>query len=250
MISSIYNLILIPWLLLAIFSFFFLIKTNAPYGRFSDNNWGILISYKLGWFIQEIVSPLTFFYFFIGGIANKNIISWTLCLIWIIHYINRSIIFPARISNSSRIPITVIISAIFFNLINGFINGYYIGNILNFPSSYLLSMKFITGFIILITGFIINISSDEILIKIKKQNIGYQIPKGGLYKYISCPNYFGEIIQWIGFAVITWSFPALLFVIWTAANLIPRAKAHNSWYKRRFKEKYPKNIKAIFPFIF
>ena len=102
---------------------------------------------------------------------------------------------------------------------------------------------------ILIIGFIINVTADKILIQIKNQNIGYQIPTGGLYKYIACPNYLGEIIQWTGFAIMTWSFPALLFVLWTMANLIPRAYAHNNWYKLRFKNKYPNNKKAIIPFI-
>tara|TARA_B110000196_G_scaffold109156_1_gene94611 strand:- start:64 stop:816 length:753 start_codon:yes stop_codon:yes gene_type:complete len=249
MITSIYNFILIPWLLLAIISFFFLFWINAPYGRFSDKNWGILVDYKIGWFVQEIISPLTFSYFFINGVAEKNIISWILFSIWVIHYINRSIIFPMRICSTSKIPISVIASAIFFNLVNGFINGYYIGNIINFPITYLYSMKFILGFIILIIGVIINTSADKVLIKIKNQNIGYQIPTGGLYKYITCPNYFGEIIQWTGFAIITWSFPALLFVLWTMANLIPRAKAYNNWYQLRFKGEYPNNKKAIIPYI-
>ena len=110
-------------------------------------------------------------------------------------------------------------------------------------------MKFILGFIILIIGVIINTSADKVLIKIKNQNIGYQIPTGGLYKYITCPNYFGEIIQWTGFAIITWSFPAFLFVLWTMANLIPRAKAYNNWYQLRFKGEYPNNKKAIIPYI-
>ena len=249
MITSIYNFILIPWLLLAIISFFFLFWINAPYGRFSDKNWGILVEYKIGWFVQEIISPLTFSYFFINGVAEKNIISWILFSIWVIHYINRSIIFPMRIRNTSKIPISVIASAIFFNLVNGFINGYYIGNIINFPITYLYSMKFILGFIILIIGVIINTSADKVLIKIKNQNIGYQIPTGGLYKYITCPNYFGEIIQWTGFAIITWSFPALLFVLWTMANLIPRAKAYNNWYQLKFEGEYPNNKKAIIPYI-
>ena len=74
--------------------------------------------------------------------------------------------------------------------------------------------------------------------------------EGGLYKYISCPNYFGEILEWIGFAIISWSFPGLLFAIWTMANLIPRAKSNHNWYKEKFKNKYPENKKAIFPFIY
>ena len=142
------------------------------------------------------------------------------------------------------------ISAIFFNVINGFINGFYIGNFAYFDNEYLYSINFILGILIFIIGLFINIHSDEILIKIKNKNIGYQIPKGGLYKYISCPNYLGEILEWVGFAIIAWSLPALLFVVWTMANLIPRAKAHHKWYVETFGSKYPTNKKAIFPFIF
>ena len=250
MLTSIYNFILIPWLILAFFSFFFLFRVNAPYGRFSNSNWGLLFKYKIAWFIQEIISPISFSYFFLTGVANKNIICWILFTIWIGHYINRSIIFPLRLTNASKIPISVIFSAIFFNIINGFINGYYIGNFAYFDDNYFYSINFILGILIFIIGLIINIHSDEILIKIKNQNIGYQIPEGGLYKYISCPNYLGEILEWIGFAIIVWSFPAFLFVIWTMANLIPRANAHHNWYKEKFGLKYPSNKKAIIPFIF
>ena len=94
-----------------------------------------------------------------------------------------------------------------------------------------------------------NISSDNILIQIKSENKGYQIPHGLFYRYVSCPNYLGEILEWIGFAIICYSIPALLFVIWTIANLLPRALANHKWYKLKFKDEYPKNRKAILPFI-
>jgi len=250
MLDSIYNFILIPWLITALITFVVLFTITAPYGKFSNSGWGFLINYRLGWFIQEIISPLSFSYFFLTGIAEKNYVSWILFFIWVLHYINRSIIFPLRISNGSKIPIPIIMSAIFFNIINGFINGFYIGNFAFFDTEYVYSIKFILGFLIFMIGLIINIYSDEILIKIKNKDIGYQIPEGGLYKYISCPNYFGEIIEWIGFAIISWSFPGLLFAIWTMANLIPRAKSNHNWYKEKFKNKYPENKKAIFPFIY
>jgi len=250
MLYSIYNFILIPWLIIAIITFLILFTITAPYGKFSNSKWGILVNYRLGWFIQEIISPLSFSYFFLTGIANKNYVSWILFSIWILHYINRSIIFPLRIPNGSKIPVPIIISAIFFNIINGFINGFYIGNIAFFDDQYIYSIKFIIGLLIFTIGLIINIYSDEVLIKIKKKNIGYQIPKGGLYKYISCPNYLGEILEWTGFAIISWSFPSLLFAVWTMANLIPRAKSQHAWYKEKFKSEYPKEKKAILPFIY
>ena len=54
---------------------------------------------------------------------------------------------------------------------------------------------------IFIAGFLINYISDNILIKIKKENDCYKIPTGSLYQYISCPNYLGEIIEWFGFFI-------------------------------------------------
>ena len=80
----------------------------------------------------------------------------------------------------------------------------------------------------------------------KKKGPGYHIPKNFLYKYISAPNYFGEIIEWIGWAILTWSISGVVFVFWVIANLFPRAIANHNWYKEKFDD-YPKNRKAIIP---
>tara|TARA_Y100000768_G_scaffold127401_1_gene94514 strand:+ start:13 stop:759 length:747 start_codon:yes stop_codon:yes gene_type:complete len=248
MLSNLYNLILIPWLILAIISFLLLFKITAPYGKFSDRKYGVLINYKLGWFIQEIISPLFLFYFFYTGDIEKTFIHWFLIIIWILHYINRSIIFPLRLKKSSKMPISVILSAIFFNIINGFTNGYYLGNLAAFSDAYFLNINFIMGLLFFIIGVSINVNADNILIKIRNQNKGYQIPNGKLYNFISCPNYLGEMIEWIGFALMCWSLPSLLFAIWTIANLFPRAIAQHKWYKNKFD--YPPNRKAIIPYIF
>tara|TARA_S200000501_G_scaffold359514_1_gene385528 strand:+ start:7005 stop:7751 length:747 start_codon:yes stop_codon:yes gene_type:complete len=248
MLSNLYNLILIPWLILAIISFLLLFKITAPYGKFSDRKYGVLINYKLGWFIQEIISPLFLFYFFYTGDIEKTFIHWFLIIIWVLHYINRSIIFPLRLKKSSKMPISVILSAIFFNIINGFTNGYYLGNLAAFSDEYFLNINFIMGLLFFIIGVSINVNADNILIKIRNQNKGYQIPNGKLYNFISCPNYLGEMIEWIGFALMCWSLPSLLFAIWTIANLFPRAIAQHKWYKNKFD--YPPNRKAIIPYIF
>jgi len=238
----------LPWLLFGIITFFVLLKKTAPYGKFSNKNWGPLISFKFGWFIQEIISPITFSYFFLtGNIPNKSIV-WLFFLIWNLHYIYRSIVFPLRKKQDSTCPILIIFSAIFFNLINGFTNGYYLGNIEQYGQENIYNSNFILGFIILIIGIVINFKSDNILLRIKNEGNGYQIPKHFLFQKISCPNYFGEIIEWVGFALMTWSFPAFIFALWTMFNLIPRAISTHNWYKKEFSN-YPCNRKAIIPFI-
>jgi steroid 5-alpha reductase family enzyme len=96
---------------------------------------------------------------------------------------------------------------------------------------------------------IINIQSDNILIRLRKSTeLGYQIPKGGFFRFVSCPNFFGEIIEWTGFAIMAWSLPALSFAIWTFINLVPRGVDHHKWYKRKFGD-YPKERKAVLPFL-
>ena len=75
---------------------------------------------------------------------------------------------------------------------------------------------------------------------------GYRIPHGGLYRWVSCPNYLGEIVEWTGWAVMTWSLAGLSFAVWAAANLAPRAWAHHAWYRKYFAE-YPPERRALLP---
>jgi steroid 5-alpha reductase family enzyme len=95
----------------------------------------------------------------------------------------------------------------------------------------------------------LNWQSDNILIHLRKPGeTGYVIPQGGLFKFISCPNHFSEIIEWTGFAIMTWSLPAFAFAVWTIVNLMPRAVHHHKWYKGTFPE-YPPKRKALIPFV-
>jgi hypothetical protein len=83
---------------------------------------------------------------------------------------------------------------------------------------------------------------------VDEDETAYKIPFGNLFRYISCPNHFGEIIEWAGYALLCWNLPASAFFIWTSANLIPRAIAHHHWYREHFSD-YPMNRKAVIPFI-
>jgi 3-oxo-5-alpha-steroid 4-dehydrogenase 1 len=217
---------------------------KAPYGRHTSKKWGISIDNKLGWIIMELpallVCPAIYFYFKI----DFDISIMFICL-WIIHYFNRTIIFPFRIkTKGKKMPLAIVLSAFFFNIVNGLINGYFLSKI-NLQS---VSIFLITGFLLFVLGLYINISSDNKLINLRKIKKGYFVPKGGLFKYISCPNFFGEILEWFGFALMTFNIGSLSFFIWTCCNLIPRALAHHKWYKNKFNE-YPKERKAILPFL-
>lgn len=239
------------WIGLAIILFPIQLKKTAPYGRHTNKKWGKFIDNRLGWVIMEIVSPLVFAYFFLSGENVKTIPMWIFFSLWIIHYIYRSLIYPFRTKTTGKdIPIAIVLFAILFNLVNGFTNGYYLGSLgLSYPDDWLFDPRFIIGIIIFFIGAYINIQSDNILLNLRQPGEkGYKIPQGGLYHKISCPNYFGEILEWVGFTIMCWNIAALGFAIWTVSNLIPRAISHHKWYKKTF-EYYPKSRKAIIPFI-
>ena len=232
------------WIIIGLIIFPINLIYKAPYGRHTSKKWGISIYNKLGWIIMELpallVCPAIYFYFKI----DFDISIIFICL-WIIHYFNRTIIFPFRIkTKGKKMPLAIVLSAFFFNIVNGLINGYFLSNI-NLNS---VSMFLITGFLLFVLGLYINISSDNKLINLRKIKKGYFIPKGGLFEHISCPNFFGEILEWFGFALMTFNIGSLSFFIWTCCNLIPRALAHHKWYKNKFNE-YPKERKAILPYL-
>ena len=190
----------------------------------------------------------------INSISHLNNYSVLLFCLWILHYFNRVFIYPFRIkATSKKMPVFIVINAIFFNVVNAGINGYYLSEFAVSEGNDTISFgsfHFVAGIILFFTGFAINNISDTILIKLRKTGeTGYKIPYGFLFKYVSAPNLLGEIIEWGGFALMAWNLPALAFIIWTFANLVPRAKNHHDWYIRNF-ENYPKERKIIFPYLF
>jgi steroid 5-alpha reductase family enzyme len=104
-----------------------------------------------------------------------------------------------------------------------------------------------TGIFLWVAGMVIEVMADT-----QKTNFR-KIPENrdrfitsGIWAWSRHPNYFGEIIEWLGWAILTWSISGAVFALWTIANLFPRAFAHHQWYKEKFPD-YPKNRKAIIP---
>jgi steroid 5-alpha reductase family enzyme len=198
---------------------------------------------------MESLSPVIFLLMFWYSESMKTIPMLIFFFMWESHYLHRAFIYPFHIAGTKRaMPISVVFMAIIFNTGNAFLNGghiyHYSGG---YPDTWLNSPQMIAGSALFISGFIINKWSDRVLRNLRDDGEDvYKIPYGGLYRWISCPNYFGEIIEWTGWAIATWSLPGLAFALWTFANLSPRAHSNHKWYHQNFPD-YPKNRKAFIP---
>lgn len=235
------SLVSLAWIAVAVVTAVVLARVSAPYGRHMRGGWGPTINHRVGWVAMELVSPLAL----LVAAVSKGVGTWQAALLlslWFLHYVHRAVIYPLRARWSGRrMPVLVAASAVFFNAVNGTLNG--LGLSGAEPGAWTLGV----GIALFLAGAAINLHSDEILLRLRHHgDADYSIPRGSLFEYVSCPNYLGEIIQWTGFAVAAWNLPALSFAIWTAANLGPRAIAHHRWYHETF-DRYPTGRRALIP---
>ncbi len=226
-----------------------LLFISAPYGKFLRRGWGPVIRSKWAWMVMEFPSPALMILFFMTS-AGQGPVAIAFLSIWLLHYLHRAFVYPFRQSGRDKdFPASLVVMALIFNFINGTINGYGIFHLRSYDVSYLAGGRFICGAALFVTGFVVNKWADEKLRRLRNRNPGeYVLPSGGLFDYISNPHYFGEILEWAGWATATWSLPGLAFFLFTFANLFPRALASHKWYKKHFSD-FPGSRKALIPFI-
>ena len=216
----------------------------APYGRHARRGFGPMIPARLGWVVMEAVALVAFAWAFRAQNPFLDQPSvWFLAGLWVVHYLQRTFVFPLLMkAQGKKQPLLTVALAVVFNSLNGWGNGAALA-----PRS--VDVKGGLGVTLFLVGFAINLHSDAVLRGLRKPGeTGYAIPQGGLYRWVSCPNYLGELIEWCGFALAAWTLPALAFAVFTFANLFPRALTHHRWYREKFPE-YPAERRAILPFV-
>jgi hypothetical protein len=255
-----YLLVLGAFVLAGAASWLVLSYIPAFYGRYTKTDVGPMLPNRWGWLLMEapaaLVFPLVYF--------SNAVVTYTVpCLFiaaWSVHYVYRAFIYPFRIQNpQAPMPVLIAALAFVFNCVNGWLMGMWLAMFgSSFTLGWFLDERFITGMLLYFAGMAINRQSDAILFALRKNQIpkknlsggkgSYAIPYGGWYRYVSCPNFMGEIVQWLGWALLTWSTAGLAFAFWTICNLLPRALSHHQWYRTHFAN-YPPERKAVIPFL-
>lgn len=221
----------------------------APYGRHARAGWGPTMPTRWGWIVMESPALLVFAAVYWIGAHRFEVVPLALLSLWLIHYLYRAWIFPWRMrAAGKRTPIAVVAMGMAFNVLNAYINARHVSELALYPQSWLVDPRFLIGVALFLAGRQLNVRSDARLFELRKQDNGYSIPRGGAYEWVSCPNYLGEIVEWIGWALATWSLAGAAFAIFAVANLAPRARAHHRWYRERFAD-YPSDRKALVPFV-
>ena len=257
--SDIFYIVAFSMLGLAVLVFIVLFRKTAGYGQHYTKKWGWSINNKLGWVLMEVPTVLVYGFFFYRGYLQNghfDLVPVIFFCAWNLHYVQRTFVFPFLIRGKDLMPMAIVLMGVIFNGINAYLQAYWL-YILSpdlYTTQWILTGRFIAGMSIFVIGFFINLQSDHIVRNLRPKDsteaFQFKIPKGGMFKYVSCPSYLGEIMEWVGWAIATWSLAGLVFPIWTFANLAPRAIKNHKWYNEKFGEEYPKNRKALIPGVF
>lgn len=257
--SSFYNILFVIGII-GFVIFVTLFYVDAGYGKFHSEKWGPVIDNKIGWFLMEM--PVFFVFLYLWLISPyKNVSKMpyvAFLLIFEFHYFQRSFVFPFLMKGRSKMPIIIMSLSVIWNLLNGYIQGWWLFHLAPkyapdfYSNDWITSPKFIIGLTFFVIGWLINVHSDYIIRNLRKMgDTKHYLPKRGLYQYVTSANYFGEIVEWLGFAILTWSFAGLLFFWFTCCNLVPRANSIYKKYAEEFKDEFDKKkLKRIIPFIY
>ena len=237
-----FNIVLIVMTVMAVVVFISLFFVDAGYGRFYRPKWGPAIDNRLGWMLMEapvFVAMLLLWWF---SDRRADGVRLVFLLLFQLHYFHRAFVFPWLMRGRSKMPLSIIATAVLFNTLNAYMQGgwlFYVSPENYYSADWLTSIPFLTGTTLFFLGMIVNIHSDNIIRNLRKPgDTAHYLPQGGMFR-------------WVTSAILTWSLSGAVFALWTFANLAPRAARIYDGYRQEFPDQLdPRTTKRIIPFIF
>ena len=193
-----FDIFLTVMALLALAVFIALHFFEAGYGYLFNRRYGPPIPNKIGWVLME--SPVFILMCVLWATSDRmgQAGPLTLFLLFQAHYFQRSFIFPLLIRGNSKMPLGIVLMGMVFNTLNALLQGCWIFWVS--PDGYYdnwFSQPWIyIGGALFIAGMAINLHSDRIIRHLRQPgDTRHYIPRGGMFRYVSSANYFGDLVK-------------------------------------------------------
>ena len=252
--AAYFNIFLIVMALLALAVYIALHYFEAGYGYLFNRKYGFPIPNRIGWVLMECPVFIAMTVLWLLSDRTWEAAPLALLILFQGHYLQRAFIFPLLIRGTSKIPAGIVGMGMLFNTLNALMQGGWIFYIspADYYEGWFSKPYFYIGAALFVAGMVINLHSDYIIRHLRKPgDTRHYIPRGGMFRYVSSANYFGELTEWVGFAIASWSWAGAVFAWWTFANLAPRAASLYKRYEKEFGQEFTSlHRKRIIPFIY
>lgn len=229
-------------------SLFFL---QAGYGRHREAGWLPDVPARWAWVLMELPTIAVFLPVYASGSHALEPVPFVLMLAFQLHYWNRTVVYPLRLRPGGKGAAWWVVAIAFvYQSVNSWLIARWLSELGDYASWSWADPRLLAGLAVMAAGAALNLHSDGVLRGLRAPGeTGYKIPRGGGFTWVTAPNYLGELVEWCGYALATWSLAGVAFAVFTAANLVPRAWANHRWYRERFPD-YPPERRAILPYLF
>ena len=118
-----FDTLLLAMSIAAVVVFIALQFVEAGYGMMFSRKWGISVDNRLGWVLME--SPVFFAMLALWWMSERTFMAAPLAMfvIFRLHYFQRSFIFPLLIRGHNRMPVSIMLMGVVFNLLNALMQG-------------------------------------------------------------------------------------------------------------------------------
>ena len=96
---------------------------KAGYGMFRDSRWGISLNNKVAWVLMEAPVFIVMALLWWGSERRFETAPLIIFLLFELHYFQRSFVFPFLMKGKSRMPVSIMLMGVVFNVLNGFMQG-------------------------------------------------------------------------------------------------------------------------------
>ena len=156
-----YYMIMAGMAAMAVVVFVALFFFKAGYGYLSNSKWGPKISNKVAWVLMEAPAFLFLLYYTVrfalsgADTGNSKVVLYVMAGLFLLHYFQRSFIFPLLMRGKSKMPVAVMLMGLVFNILNAYMIGGWLFEMAPsgmYTTAWFHSPQFIIGLLVFFFG--------------------------------------------------------------------------------------------------
>ena len=220
-------------------------RLRLPYGKFRT---GAGVNSRAGLALAYATPVFVYIALWVEGGSPRTLYHLAVFGAFLCHFVRR--IFEVSFVNSYSRPTPLRALVIIAFLYGGVAASCAFFQVRTFgqPTSPLI---FILGILTFAFGEVLNGYHHWLLARLRPLGVRiYVVPRHGLFGWVACPHYLGEILSFVGYAIMSGLLPVWGNTLVASAYLSARANSTLNWYRREKPLTIPSRWHRLIPFAY